>query len=274
LPDIIEIPRQVFIQAKNSLNAMMRFVPHRILQADVAEVTKILKFTWINQDGVRVQTQLIHRRLTFVLQAILIVAVVIAVWEQQWLTAVLTTGIVVVTLFPFFLAKYFQVFHPPEFVLLAIAFVFASLFLGEVRGYYSRFWWWGLVLHSGSGFLLGIIGFLLVHVLNETEDIGVHMKPGFVAFFAFLFAVGIGVLWEIFEFFMDSFFAMNMQKEMLGDPSGLTDTMWDLVVDTLGASVIAVLGYGYIKTARNESFLERWIQSFIQSNPRLFKRHR
>jgi uncharacterized membrane protein YjdF len=221
-----------------------------------------------------VQTQLIHRRLTFILQAILVVAVVVAVWERQWLTAVLTTGIVVVTLVPFFLAKFFRVFNPPEFALVAIAFVFASLFLGEVRGYYSRFWWWDLVLHSGSGFLLGIIGFLLVHVLNETEDIGVHMKPGFVAFFAFLFAVGIGVLWEIFEFIMDSFFAMNMQKEMLGDPSGLTDTMWDLIVDTLGALVITVLGYGYIKTARNESFLERWIQSFIQSNPRLFKRHR
>ena len=66
---------------------------------------------------------------------------------------------------------------------------------------------------------------------------------------------------------------MDMQKEMLGDPSGLTDTMWDLIVDTLGALVITVLGYGYIKAARNQSFLERWIQAFIKSNPRLFNRH-
>jgi len=218
--------------------------------------------------------QLIHRRLTFVLQAILVVEVVVAVWEQQWLTAVPTIGIIVVTLGPFFLAKLFRVFIPPEFVLFAIAFVFASLFLGEVHGYYSRFWWWDIALHSGSGFLLGIIGFLLVYVLNETEDIGVHMNPGFVAFFAFLFAVGMGALWEIFEFGMDSFFATNMQKEMLGDPSDLTDTMWDLIVDTLGALVIALLGYGYIKTAKNESFLERWIHTFIKSNPRLFNRHR
>jgi uncharacterized membrane protein YjdF len=216
---------------------------------------------------------LIHRRLTFVLQAILVVEVVVAAWNQQWLAAVVTFGIIIVTLFPFFLGKFFRVFIPPEFVLLAIAFVFASLFLGEIRGYYTRFWWWDIALHSGSGFLLGIIGFLLVHVLNETEDIDVHMKPGFVAFFAFLFAVGIGALWEIFEFSMDSFFSMNMQKEMLGDPSGLTDTMWDLIVDTLGALVITVLGYGYVKTARNESFLERLIQTFIKSNPRLFNRH-
>lgn len=218
--------------------------------------------------------QLIHRRLTLVLQVILAVGVVAAVWEQQWLAAVITSGIILVTLVPLFLSRRFSVFIPPEFVLLAITFVFASVFLGEVHGYYVRFWWWDLVLHTGSGFLLGIIGFLLVYILNETEDIDVSMQPGFIAFFAFLFAVGIGVFWEIFEFSMDSYFGMNMQKEMLGDPSGLTDTMWDLIVDAAGALIIAVLGYGYIKTANNESFLERWIDSFIKTNPQFFGRHR
>lgn len=211
--------------------------------------------------------------MTFILQAILVAEVMIAIWEHQWLTAVITIGIIVLTLVPFFLEKFLRVFIHPEFVLLAIAFVFASLFLGEIRGYYTRFWWWDILLHSGSGFLLGIVGFLLVHVLNETEDIGVHMKPGFVAIFAFMFAVGIGALWEIFEFSMDSLFGMDMQKEMRGDPSGLTDTMWDLIVDILGALVISILGYGYVKTARNESFLERWIKAFVKSNPRLFKRN-
>jgi uncharacterized membrane protein YjdF len=112
---------------------------------------------------------------------------------------------------------------------------------------------------------------MLVHSLNETREIGVHLKPGFVSLFAFMFAVGVGALWEIFEFGMDNLFDMNMQKEMLGDPSGLTDTMWDLIVDTAGASIIATLGYGYIKTQGNKSFLERWISSFINNNPHLFK---
>jgi uncharacterized membrane protein YjdF len=219
------------------------------------------------------QSHLIHYRLTFILQAILVLEIVVATWRQNWLAAVATIGIVLITLLPRFLKKFFHVLIPPEFALLAIVFVFAALFLGEIRGYYTRFWWWDIALHSSSGFLLGIIGFLLVYALNETEDIGVHMKPGFVAFFAFLFAFGIGAFWGIFEFSMDSFFSMNMQKEMLGDPSGLTDTMWDLIVDTLGALIISVLGYGYIKTAKNESFLTRWIRAFINGNPRFFNRH-
>ena len=220
------------------------------------------------------ETQSIQRYLSFLIKAILFAEAAVAVWGQQWLTAAITVGIIMITLFPLLVAKRFHIYIPPEFELLAIIFIFASLFLGEVRGYYIRFWWWDIALHTGSGLLLGVIGFLLVYILNETEEIKLRMTPGFVAFFAFLFAVSIGALWEIFEFAMDSFFGMNMQKEMLGDLSGLTDTMWDLIVDTLGASVISVLGYGYLKAARKESFLERLIAAFIQKNSRFFKRRR
>lgn len=128
------------------------------------------------------QSHLIHHRLTYILQAILVLEIVVAAWRQNWLAAVATIGIVLITLSPRFLRKFFRVIIPPEFALLAIVFVFAALFLGEIRGYYTRYWWWDIALHSGSGFLLGIIGFLLVYVLNETEDISLRMKPGFVAF--------------------------------------------------------------------------------------------
>lgn len=212
----------------------------------------------------------IHRRLTFAIQMILAIGVAAELWAGQWFAALTTTGIILLTLFPFVLARRYSVFVPPEFALLAIVFVFASLFLGDVHGYYARFWWWDIALHTGSGFLLGIVGFLLVHVLNETAEIGMKIKPGFVAFFALLFAVGVGVLWEIFEFASDELLGTRMQKPMLDDASGLTDTMWDLIVDTLGALVISVLGYGYLRTAGNESFLTRWIQSFVRNNPRLF----
>lgn len=213
-----------------------------------------------------------HRRTSLVLKSILLVGAAGALWEQQWLTAAITIGILMITFVPLLLARRLRVVIPSEFELLAIAFVFASLFLGEVRGFYTRFWWWDIVLHTASGFLLGIVGFLLVHVLNETQEVGLHMKAGFVAFFAFLFALGMGALWEVFEFGMDTLFGMNMQKGMFGDPSGLTDTMWDLIVDAVGALGISILGYVYLKTARRRSFLQRWILAFIRHNPRLFPR--
>lgn len=214
----------------------------------------------------------IHRRVTLVLQGILCLELAVALFNAQWLTALVAGGIILVTLFPLLFRRALQVYIPPQFQLLAIGFVFASLFLGEVRGYYTRFWWWDVALHATSGVLLGIVGFLLVHLLNETDDVGVRMKPGFVAFFAFCFAVMVGALWEIFEFTMDNMLGMNMQKPMLDDPSGLTDTMWDLIVDTLGALLISLYGYRYLNKGDRGSWLEGWLRAFIDSNPRLFGR--
>ena len=134
-----------------------------------------------------------------------------------------------------------------------------------MQGYYVRFWWWDIVLHTGSGFLLGVLGFLLVYVLNEKEDIELNLEPKFIAFFAFLFAMGMGAIWEIFEFAMDQLFGMNMQK------SGLVDTMWDFIVDGIGALIISILGWGYLNTSDRNSFLEKWIDSFVEKNPRLFR---
>lgn len=207
----------------------------------------------------------VHKGLTLVLQATLLVGVILFCVQGRWLTATVTAAIVLVTFLPLLLGRRFDVYIPPEFEVLAVVFVYASLFLGEVHGYYVRYWWWDAVLHTGSGFLLGILGFLLVYVLNERSDIDVHMQPRFVALFAFMFAVGMGALWEIFEFGMDQLFGMNMQK------SGLVDTMWDLIVDSIGAIVIAFLGWGYLRTTGNSSFLERWITRFVEANPRLFR---
>ncbi|MFO7582623.1 hypothetical protein [Guyparkeria sp.] len=214
---------------------------------------------------------LIHQRITLVLQFIMLIELAFAIWEQQWLTAVMTVFILLLTLAPLLMRR-FVVFIPAEFKLLATVFIFASLFLGEIHGYYTRFWWWDVVLHAASGFLLGIVGFLMVYVLNEKKSIRFHMTPGFVALFAFTFAVAIGALWEIFEFAMDQIVGTNMQKAMLDDPSGLTDTMLDLIVDAVGAAVIAMLGYGYLKVAAGKSFLEQWIAAFLEGNPRLFRR--
>lgn len=207
----------------------------------------------------------LDRRLTRIIQAILLVGAGVEAWRGQWLAAAATAGVFTVTLVPILLHRRFQLRTPSILQLLAVVMVFASLFLGEVRGYFVRYAWWDLALHGASSFLLGILGFLLVYALNERKDIAVQLKPGFLALFAFVFALGLGTLWEIFEFAIDQTFGVNMQK------SGLVDTMWDLIVDALGAGVISLLGYFFLKQ-EGDSFLERWIERFIRANPRLFKR--
>lgn len=212
----------------------------------------------------------VHRWLLLFMQSAMALSFGVALWERQWLTAMIVAGIFALMSVPTLLGRRLAIQIPAEFELLALVFVFAALFLGEVRGFYQRLWWWDIALHTTSGFLLGILGFLLVFVLNEDERVDVHLQPRFIALFACLFAIALGALWEIFEFAMDQLFGLNMQKPMLGDPSGKTDTMWDLIVDTLGALVISCLGWWYMAN-RRRSFIDSWIRKFVERNPRFFR---
>jgi len=207
---------------------------------------------------------LIDRGISLLLKIILAVGAILEAMQGNWMVAITTTGIVIVAFLPILLGYRFHVRIPPEFELLAVIFVYASLFLGEVHGYYLKYWWWDILLHTSSGLIMGVFGFLLVYVLNEHEDLEMHMKPGFVCLFAFMFALGMGTIWEIVEFALDQLLGMNTQG------SDLADTMSDLIVDGIGALIISILGYKYLRANQADSFLERWIHHFIVLNRRIF----
>ena len=146
-----------------------------------------------------------------------------------------------------------------------VIFVAATLFLGEVFGFYERFWWWDTAMHATSAIGFGLIGFVLVFMMFQGDRYAA--PPLALAFFAFCFAIMIGSLWEIFEFAMDQFFGFNMQK------SGLPDTMSDLIVNMVGAAIGAGTGYAYLRGQRRGGLM--WlIDEFVRRNPRLFRRWR
>lgn len=187
--------------------------------------------------------------------------------RQDWLDAFLVVGVMTVTAAPALFRTPVDI--PSEIQIVAVLFIFCTLFLGEVHGYYARYPWWDASLHTGSGLLLGMLGFMIVYILNEDRQVDLHMRPSFVALFAFFFAVGIGGIWEIFEFAIDRLFGTNMQPATDGDPSGLTDTMHDLIVDTIGAGVVSLAGWRFLSKAR-EAKVDNWVSRFIRRNPQLF----
>lgn len=192
-------------------------------------------------------------------------------YQQQWLSLFLVTLILVALFSPILFKKQLQIELPAEFHLMAVLFTFASLYLGEIQQFYEQFWWWDIALHTSAGILMGILGFLLVYLLNETHRVDLQMTPGFIAFFAFLFAITIGTVWEIFEFAGDQLLDTSMQKPMLGDPSGLTDTMWDMIVNAVGGFTVSFTGWRYLK-GKQDFFVKDWIRKFIERNPGLFRK--
>ena len=203
-----------------------------------------------------------HFSISNVLRVSMVAASIRFIIEQQYLLAFTTIAIMLLTLLPALLQRNYRLTIPIEFELFFVLFIYASLFLGEIHAYYTTFWWWDSFLHTFSAVLLGAIGFTLVYILNDNPKVQLKMRPGFIALFALCFALSVGVVWEIFEFAMDSFFSLNMQK------SGLVDTMWDLIVDFVGASFAAILGYVSLKY-KKALFMERAINKFVHKNPHI-----
>jgi uncharacterized membrane protein YjdF len=208
-----------------------------------------------------------HLVILAAIQLVMGVQLIILLVRGEWLQVFTVAAVMALTLAPVLFRLPVRI--PSEIQIVALVFVFATLFLGEVRGYYERFWWWDVALHTSSGLLLGLLGFMFVYILNEDRHVDLHMRPGFVALFAFFFAVGIGALWEIFEFGMDQFAGTDMQPPTRSDPSGLSDTMHDLIVDTIGAAVVSIAGWRYLVRAR-ASRVDNWAQRFIERNPQIF----
>jgi hypothetical protein len=145
---------------------------------------------------------------------------------------------------------------PVEVDLVLTIILYLHYALGEYGGFYVKIWWWDLFLHTGNSIVLGMIGFIMAYTLLITSK--VQAKPFFISFFALSFAVFMGVIWEIFEFIMDSFFGFTMQK------SGLMDTMTDLMVDVFGAMIVSFFGFFYIKKPTHGIF-GKIIKTFVKN---------
>lgn len=178
----------------------------------------------------------------------------------------------------------FHVEFPTPLEIVIFIFIFAAEILGELSAFYQRFPHWDAILHSINGFLCAAIGFALVDIMNRQKKLTFSLSPMFLAITAFCFSMTIGVLWEFFEFAMDTLFKLDMQKDTvvtaihstLLDPTksntcvhitgiesvavngnelnvagyldiGLVDTMWDMFVNFVGAAVFSVMGYFYVK---------------------------
>ena len=189
--------------------------------------------------GAKIKIMKNPKIITGIVWILLAGAIVLGILQKEWASVFISIATLFLTIAPYKLADRLNVHIPEGFLSAIVFFIYATLFLGEVGDFYEKFWWWDALLHTGSAVGFGIIGFSTLLLLFRNKR--VQASPFVISMFSFSIALAIGVLWEIFEFTMDQLFGMNMQK------SGLMDTMWDFIVDTIGALIAAVAGYFYLK---------------------------
>lgn len=240
-----------------------------------------------------------HRSSFFVyvvLRAVVILCMVLQIFNQNYENVFLCALVLVLFMVPSILQMELKIELPTTLEIIILLFIFAAEILGEIQEYYIRFPNWDTVLHTLNGFLMAAIGFSLVDILNRDEKIKFELSPIFMSIVAFCFSMTVGVLWEFFEFGMDYFLKFDMQKDtilhsissVMLNPNGankvvvvngihdvivngqswglggyldigLYDTMYDLLVNFVGAVVFSVIGYFYIKYKGKGKFAKRFI---------------
>lgn len=206
---------------------------------------------------------LIARRppLLYIVWAVLVGSATVGFVRGEYSVTFVGLGTLLLTFVPIYSGRWLHIDLPIGFVGAIAAFLCATLLLGEVGDFYEKYWWWDIALHVGSAIGLGFLGVILILILVKGDKLSA--APITVSFFAFCFAVMVGVLWEIFEFSLDQIFGLNTQR------SGLVDTMWDLIVDCLGAAIGGSVGFVYLKGLRGGP-LSAALREFRQKNARFF----
>jgi len=198
--------------------------------------------------------------LLIVLKISVVVSAVIALYYRE-VGAFLYSVLAFVLMFlPDLIKSRVKISLPIEFDVVLVVFMYASIFLGKVGGAYERFWWWDAALHTSSGFILGFIGFLVLYLNVKRQKIQASRK--LIGLTIFCFALAFGAIWEILEFGIDNILNGNLQR------GSLRDTMWDLIVDSIGALVMASIGTKLI-FGEGKGFIARWTQNFFHVNPHL-----
>jgi hypothetical protein len=188
----------------------------------------------------------------------LIVAAAWGLYLGDWINVFMSLATLGLMAFSIHLSTKMDFYFPRSFITVAVIFIYATLFLGEIANFYEKYWWWDVLLHMGSAVGFGLVGFTLLILLFRSKRI--TASPILLCLFGFSFAVALGALWEIWEFALDQLFDLNTQK------SGLMDTMWDLIINAIGGLISAVAGYFYLVRPEPNNALTAMIDEMVDEN--------
>ena len=168
-----------------------------------------------------------------IVSSLLLLIIIYALYNNSFEMAFAATLMLPMSLTPLYFKAAHDVYIPAVFMYVAVVFIFSSVFLGQFGGLYDRWHWYDAFLHFISALAFGLAGFILLFVYYVHNKL--RLPKGIILFFTFFFCLGVGALWEIIEYFIDHILGTNMQV------SSLDDTMIDLIIGGLGATVSIII---------------------------------
>ena len=190
-------------------------------------------------------------------ELIMAAGAIVTVLRHDWAHVATSLFTLAVSFAPLIIERLLRVRIPPFLQMIYVAFVFASMFSGEVLGMYGRIWVWDDIMHVISGLLVGAGSVLCLVDLERHQRIRIPVWLKLV--FVFCMGASVAVLWEIVEFTSDSLFGTFLQR------GSLSDTMFDLIEGVIGTLCMVGLFWLHLQ-GRRVLGLSVVIQRYIRLN--------
>jgi len=223
----------------------------------------------------------------FILRILVIFSMIREILNGNFENAMICILALVLFLVPSFLERTLKIDFPTTLEILILLFIFSAEILGEIENFYGKYSMFDDILHTINGFACASIGFSLVNILNEnTNYLKLSSFFVALVGFCFSMTIGVAwefLEYSVDKYLgldMQKDTYVNEIKTVMLDPKqnnqvitykdidytvlynkdgqkiveidnyldlGLNDTMEDLKVNFIGATVFSIFGYLYIK---------------------------
>lgn len=206
----------------------------------------------------------------FVLRILVIATLVLQMLKGNYYNAMLCVLTLILFMIPAFADRKLKVKLPSLLEIIILLFAFSAEILGEIQNFYGVFHSWDTMLHTMNGFMMAAIGFAMIDVLNNNPKFHFTASPAFVAFVAFCFSMTVGVLWEFFEFGMETLFHIDMQRDFIYNTIATTHTVINpsgentaVVVENVKSTISGTVG-GAAQTFQYDGYLDIGIKDTMK----------
>lgn len=204
-----------------------------------------------------------------VLLGINIVAIIISddgdTISRSVFVAVQSIALLLLSFGPSFAEKKIKIEVPDFMENIFLVFIIAALLFGEIAEFFVHISWWDDLLHTTSGLLITIVGFSIINAAVKDPNKPISISPLFTSLFVFCFSMTVEIVWELFEYSVDSLITTS---NMLRTRDSITlipfeglnavkDTFHDITLTFIAALSISTLGY--FDNKRKWGIFSKWI---------------
>lgn len=180
------------------------------------------------------------------MQVVLLIILVIGVYQRNLSIIVNATVSLSITFLPAYLARNHNIAMSPGIILWITAAVFLHA-IGTLGLYRLDSWslfgiplGWDSITHTLSASIVAGVGYATIRAIDVYDE-NIYLPRRFMFLFILLFVMAFGVFWELLEFGISEVSTVLNMDTVLTQYS-LQDTIKDLMFNTLGGTIFALLG--------------------------------